>query len=143
MPSPWVVVSARDQLWLFMRSCSNLSLSLGIPVTLENPGGSSMWATSCAKEVTQLPGAAEVVFDMCRFGERYRKRTKLLTGGFPEMLSLAKQCTCTTRHVTLSGWADRLGQNRHHEAMPTSAAAAYPKQLCAEWAALVAQKLER
>ena len=72
-------------------------------------------------------GVEAVAFDCCRYGESYRKRTRLLfvnLGGASFSEAIGKLCKCTARHVNLSGWGVK-GMSQ-----PTHEATAYPQKLC-------------
>ena len=102
------------------------------PWILEHPHGSYLWQT---KQMQKVLAECEVfVVDQCRFGAKWRKRTRLACGNLEEqdveifkdkLRRGAKGCCSTTGwpHWILSG-AEK-GRDR------TSLAAAYPSRLAA------------
>ena len=66
------------------------------------------------------PHSSFVNFDMCRYGPDFRKPTRLLTN-MPALSALGLCCNHDRRHMALIGSA------------ATSAAGAYPQQLCTQW----------
>ena len=49
-------------------------------------------------------GIPEVIFDWCRYGQQFRKRTRLISD-FPQMGRLARKCNHKEGHVALKGTA--------------------------------------
>ena len=79
-----------------------------------------------------------VTFDVCQYGEAFKKRTTLyVSGSF--LRPLQKLCDGKHAHVALSGWRDlaRPTQKRRR----TADAAAYVPMLCQEWATAVKNHL--
>ena len=111
----------------------------GIPWSVENPHNSVLWWTKGFMRIQRVwsEGMSTVVFDMCRFGKPYRKRTRLLTW-HPDpsrkdfLRSLALRCCCTQPHATLGGWGEQ------GNCIPTGrGSSAYPAPLCEQWAQAV------
>ena len=102
--------------------------------SLENPISSKLWGFEPISRLLGLPGAGFVKFDMCRFGASFRKPTSLFTN-LPGLKILMKRCNHNFRHTVLSGSvkiSDASSGQRWISA--TSAAGAYPIDLCEEWA---------
>ena len=84
-------------------------------------------------------GVGEVAFDCCRYGESYRKRTRLLFVNLGEetfSAAIGRLCTCTSPHVNLSGWGVK-GMSQ-----PTHEATAYPQKFCKALAQAVKQHVQ-
>ena len=110
-----------------------------IPFSVENPHGSLMWKTNAYLLLSLQVQMSEIVLDYCRWGEAWRKRTRLATWcpWSPAFLSdLGLLCEGGHSHTQLSGWKPL---NKDNAVMrPTGGTAAYPAQLCMAWAKLVA-----
>ena len=78
-----------------------------------------------------------IVLDWCRFGEAYRKRTRIYVSE-DFLAPLGRTCTGGHEHVGLSGWKDLKHPDRKRQ--KTADATAYAPQLCEEWATLVARR---
>ena len=114
-----------------------VALENGAAVTVENPRSSSLWLYD---ELLHLQDDyASDVYDlhMCGFGQPYLKPTRILAFGVA-LPSLNRRCSGDHEHIRLSGWRSFEGQKM----MPTSAASAYPAELCLAWAADIQRHTE-
>lgn len=69
----------------------------------ENPDGSHLWRQRKFKKFKDSGSANVARVDMCRFGTRWRKRTRVATN-IPELKGLRMLCRCEGRpHVPLRG----------------------------------------
>ena len=97
--------------------------------TLENPADPgvapfpSAWLLPAVRAFAEEPFVEKAVHNVCCFGPPHWKEQCWL-GILPGLSALARKCRCTTPHVPLVGKA------------ATAAAAAYPPQLCEEYAAI-------
>lgn len=115
------------QLEFVLRLCE-LCLDNKVLFWVENPDGSWFWKQcdelSWDKLFEQSGGKlGDLWLDQCRFGTRWRKRTKFRT-----TCHLAGQrimCQCDAPHVVLRGRCKQAGQNS------TKLAESYPRRLCA------------
>lgn len=88
-------------------SCFDLfkkAAECGVACTLENPNSSTMWHIP---ECLHLKGSFvcnECIFDHCRFGVDFKKRTRLLTVNLDDLDELNKVCNHSRAHQLLSGW---------------------------------------
>ena len=82
-------------------------------------------APDCTHDVLRFLGKS-VIFDHCRFGTKWQKKTKLWVWGGIDVRSLVKKCCCPKgkKHEQLSGIS---GDKKHFK---TSSGAAYPFSFC-------------
>ena len=62
-----------------------------VPVAIENPYQSTIWGTIGFKNFTNIPGVVSTRVDFCQFGEKYHKKTKLVSFDF-DVTSISKVC---------------------------------------------------
>ena len=120
-----------------------LCVDMSIPVFVENPVSSRVWASRPFERLRRLPGFDETIFDMCAFDAVYRKRTRIWSWGAPSLRALGVQCKgkkiCTFSgkpHAALTGQHPSLG------VLWTRAAEPYPPALCKELALCISNALE-
>ena len=111
----------------FMAACVREAITVGCDHWTENPHTSFLWKQPAWESILE-EGAASAgqdhgpfVTDYCRFGARWRKRTRIYTS-----LGLKNQrllCCCKVPHLRLSGYSKALGM------MMTKAAEPYPRPL--------------
>ena len=111
----------------FTAACVRAAIGVGCDHWTENPHTSFLWKQP-AWAALLAEGLAEegrrhgaFVTDYCRFGTKWRKRTRIYTS-----LALKGQkllCSCTCEHQRLSGFS------RLHGMMWTKVAEPYPRQL--------------
>ena len=102
-----------------------------IPCLLENPRSSMLWQAPCIARLAANSLAQEQHFDMCQFGTRWMKPTKVIAWHCGHTLDLARSCTgrkgiCSKthqHHIVLSGPSSTSGK------LWTSIAQEYPKAL--------------
>lgn len=108
-------------------------LKRNIAFTLENPKTSRLWQFSPLAELMKDRRVGMLEWDMCQYGESYKKSTCLMTNelGFQ---SLARRCQGGHKHVHLQGTTrvkiDGVWKSKNR----TSLAGAYPMKLCRQWA---------
>ena len=68
----------------------------------ENPDGSHLWRQRKFKKFKYSGSKNLARFDMCRFGTRWRKRTRVATN-IPDLMGLRMLCKCKGLHVPLRG----------------------------------------
>ena len=96
----------------------------------EHPLSAYSWRLPSVKSLLAAPDVDSLTFSMCQFGAPYRKDTRLLLVRAGFLAPLAQRCSGGHDHVRLSG-------------SRTSAAAAYPRMLCTQWAGLLAAHASR
>ena len=101
--------------------------------SIENPHASTLWHTptiaGIITETEQIRGRPQYyTFDMCRYGEIYRKRTRVLST--QNLSALEKRCLCVGPHAAvLSGWR----RSPDDQCVPSSSGAQYSHRLCECW----------
>ena len=101
----------------------------GVLWSLENPASSSLWNFQPLESVLDSPDTINFVFDMCRFGQRFKKPTRLATN-FRSLVSLARRCKRNHIHEHLHG-------------SKTTKAGAYSACLAKAWAQAAARAAPR
>ena len=115
-----------------VRSC----IEAGILFWVENPDQSWFWKQVCKSlrwdEILQNHGhmVGDFRLDQCRFGTRWRKRTRFRTNC--HLRDTGEFCKCQRPHVILRGRNNVLKQNF------TKLAESYPRKLCSYLAAAFA-----
>lgn len=112
----------------------------GVLWSIENPATSRLFTFPPIARLAGLGNARWVQWDMCMYGADHRKRTLLLTN-LPELdrLGCDRKCNHAYRHTPLAGTCRVIDDDgRAHWVNRTSLAGAYPEELCADWASLVA-----
>ena len=104
----------------------------GTPVMLENPVTSLMWSAPPVCALLRLKCCQSTTFDMCGFGTRWKKGTRIAAWNCVSLDSLSRKCSgrkgiCSFSHkphIVLSGSC--AGSSK----LWTSVAQAYPTRLC-------------
>ena len=94
----------------FARRVINMTIKCGIPAALENPATSQMWGEPGLRNLLNHRSSQQVVFDMCKFGTPWRKRTRIAAWhgagiSFLRRLCPSKLGRCWTGkpHIILQG----------------------------------------
>ncbi len=108
-------------------------LKRNIAFTLENPKSSRLWQFSPLAELMKDRRVGLLEWDMCQFGENYKKSTCMLTNelGFQ---GLAVRCQGGHKHEHLQGTVRVKIDGVWKVKNRTSVAGAYPMKLCRQWA---------
>ena len=123
---------------LFSVRVLEICLRRKIMFSLENPASSRLWDFPRMTQVFKCKDVMKIQFDMCQYGETYKKTTALLTNQ-PLFRHLSRRCRGGHQHTHLRGGVKvKLGgqwvwRNR------TFLAGAYPRQFCWELARLALQ----
>lgn len=119
---------------------ANMCAENGVALSLENPNSSIMWHTRVFKVFEQTWNPRMIIMDYCSYGEKYKKRTKLMVWAPGDKKSfldpLNKLCDGTHKHQQLSGWRN-MNNNDNAIMVPTKGTPPYPLKLCTEWAELI------
>ena len=112
----------------------------GVLWSVENPQSSKLWAFHPISELYSLPGAAEIIFDMCCYGSPYKKPTKILSN-VAGLCQLSQRCQGGHTHTIAQGSqvATIKGVSKH--VANTTLAGAYPAKLARRWASIVSRAL--
>ena len=73
-----------------------------VPFAIENPYHSPMWMVPGMKHIISLPGVTCTRVDFCQFGEKYHKKTKLVSYDF-DIQSISKVCKTRNGICSRSG----------------------------------------
>ena len=114
-----------DRQLAFVLSCVEICLTERIYFWVENPDGSWFWKQQNELSWEKAMASGRVGdwrVDQCRFGTKWRKRTRFRTNS--QLQGTTNFCTCTTPHVLLRGRCAAKKQNM------TKLAEAYPRRLC-------------
>jgi hypothetical protein len=127
-----IKVSMGNRLAKYSASLLFACRHMRVPATLENPALSRLWMHPGIHRVSHVARASDVVCDLCQFGARWLKPTRVL-GIFVELSPLARRCNfrqqhfvCSVsgrRHMSLTG---TTSQGKHW----TSIAEHYPARFC-------------
>ena len=126
------------ELATFTAEACAVATSMGISWSIENPSSSRLWEYPDIRALTCLDGVRRFDFDMCRYGQPYKKPTSILSN--VEDFTLLEKSCCHRKHdLVLKGkvFDDDRWKNR------TELAGAYPASLCREWSSLVVAALKR
>ena len=110
------------------------ALQLLIKVWIENPAGSFLWRQAEWVALVDDFSLQSFVTDYCRWGMRWRKRTRFL-GVFSAAGSRCL-CLCSSPHVKLTGYS------KEFRCCWTKAAEAYPRSLAKFLAAALVESLK-
>lgn len=95
----------------------------GVRYWTENPDSSHLWRQRKYKKYRQPDSDTLCRIDMCRYGTRWRKRTRTATD-LRYLRGVRRFCICQKEHVALRG-------NRPEKKVPwTSLAQVYPRGFC-------------
>ena len=107
--------------------------------SLENPASSRLFRFPPVANLFSLRDVRFLVWDMCAYGQPFRKSTALLTN-LTSLESLAQRCRGGHVHVHLKGrekYVDQHGVSRYRNR--TSAAGEYPLDLCQQWSTILSK----
>ena len=115
-----------------------LCVKCGVPFFIENPLTSRLWIVPIVKELIALHNPLLTRFDFCQYDMPWRKATRILHWGCPELAVGARWCSSRTgfctrsgkRHFTLTGTDDK-------GVFWTARSEPYPAKLCRAWAARI------
>lgn len=113
-----------------------------IPFALENPRTSKLFHFEPLLRALSTGHWEYVDLDMCRYGEDYRKSTRIVTS-FHELQKLSRKCCHHSHETWLKGKVriiDEAGKPVYVNR--TALAGAYPHSLCSEYARIVTSKLD-
>ena len=105
----------------------------GIHWAIENPGSSKLFHFEPLIRATRSGSCYEVCFDMCSYGEPFKKETKILTSA-KCLQALERHCNHRRHSVWLKGRDQGQGVEHHNR---TSFAGIYPQQFCNQYAHLL------
>ena len=127
--------------------CNSLCPLRGLSNAVSRTTCTGAWRTPHSSKLFQFAPIArwlapchahEVVWEMCLFGERYQKRTRLVTT-LPALRDLNRTCCWGHVNEILAGQVRiTLPSGRQVWHNRTTLAGAYPAKLCAAWARCVA-----
>ena len=124
-------IEAQTLLDFAMQICRQQNKS-GNLFVFEHPAFASSWLSDSVHDVSQLPGACDVVLDQCMFGlkdpcshKHYKKATRFLTNSKHVAEGMNRRCNGQHEHQQLQGQVKVAGKwcNR------TRIAQVYPKEL--------------
>jgi hypothetical protein len=110
-----------------------------LPWILENPQTSRIWYVTALQNLDEDPRVQTYVTDFCRYGAKWRKRTRFMLGNCDNLDAQRLNRKCQTRHsccethkahIQLSGFAPS-GQSW------TSIAQVYPRKLAKDLAHII------
>lgn len=97
-------------------------------VHAENPRSSRLWELPPIRGLFKVKQVQHVVFDMCQYGQLYKKRTAVMTN-MPELHQLERLCTRDHQHQPLRGTVKVVDGGRARYQNRTAVAGTYPPQL--------------
>ena len=108
-----------------------------VPCILENPNASLLWTAPCIKVLSNLSLAHAQTFDMCQYGTRWRKATRLMSWHCGHDSDICLRCqgrkgVCSRthkKHIVLAGSSNIPGK------LWTTLAQVYPSALAKKLAA--------
>ena len=142
-PRPQAAVDLGNAQLRFALSLISLCRSMGVPVYLENPGTSWVWSTPKLRALVTASDATVYNLDMCAFGARWRKFTKVACWArhHPEAPQIARCCGrqgfCSFSgkpHIVLTGVDPLSG------ILWTRLAEPYPVRFCNCFSGLIANQ---
>ena len=133
-------VDYRNKLALQSIKLINCARRHQVLAALENPGASRLFRFPPFARLLKSKDACSLMFDMCSFGTRWRKRTRIVSWGFTCDLPSARLCQgkkgfCSfsdKRHIEL------MGRDTLSKTLWTSLAQTYPTPLCRDVASCLA-----
>ena len=111
------------ELALFSAEVISICNRVGVQYTIENPSSSQLFSFLPLRKAIGTSANYEVNFDLCSYGEAYKKDTKLFTS-CQRMCQLERHCQHRRHSVWLKGSRRALS-------------GVYPEKLCAKYAELV------
>ena len=105
----------------------------GVKWSLENPRSSRLFAFEPLIRAAHTGPLFEVNFDMCSYGEPFKKDTRIITS-CAELQGLERHCSHKRHKVWLKGQVAVEVEGRKKYCNRTTLAGAYPDKLCAEFA---------
>lgn len=128
------------ELTMFCVALFRAQSRLGWYWSVENPKSSRLFEFDPIVGLFGLPWATWTAWDMCMYGQPFKKPTALLSN-VPELSALARSCEGGHVHEQLRGtevYVDNYGKRRYRN--KTSAAGEYPLSLCDKWAHVLAKR---
>ena len=110
----------------------------GVIFSLENPFSSRLWQFGPVLQLLQNKKCKLITWDMCQYGQPYRKSTTLLTNE-TSLCGLGRRCQGGHKHEHLQGSVRFKLDGRFVRCNRTSLAGAYPSSLCSEWARIMTE----
>ena len=125
------------ELALFSCEVIRVCQKAGIPFSLENPRGSKLFQFEPLLRALFTGDCYFIDFDMCMYGEPYRKSTRLATS-CADLFALARKCVHHTHDVRLKGQV-KVDSNvdKPRYVNRTASAGAYPSCFCRAFAGLI------
>ena len=115
--------------------CNRYNISWSV----ENPRHSRLFDVPFLEPLLHHPTVIAVDIGFCRYGEKYKKPTRIFTN-FADLKSLSRHC-CHRSHAEILRGSERVKIGDKYVSQPkTRKAGAYPFPLTCAWA-LIAQKL--
>ena len=114
-----------NEMLRFVLSLIPICLAFGVIFFVENPDGSWMWRQRGSLAWDPVLGTGKIGdlrLDYCRFGTRWRKRTRFRTNS--HLKGQRVFCRCNKPHIQLRGKCKHTGVNFTKLAEP------YPRQVC-------------
>lgn len=108
----------------------------GVHWSLENPRSSRLFAYEPLVRASHSGPVYEVNFDMCSYGEPYKKDTRILTS-CKELQGLERHCNHKRHKVWLKGQTVVEEGGHKKYCNRTKLAGAYPEQMCQKFAKLL------
>ena len=116
-----------------------LGTALSIPTLLENPCPSRLFDFPPIKKLVSLPSCSDNVLDMCGYGARWRKRTRVRGWNVVIPLPRAKICKgkCGVCSFTNKPHIELSGRMPGSSRLWTSVASTYPRKLAFDLASVL------
>lgn len=130
---PWQAAALRDGTLLALVACRLFQAALvrGLPVALEQPETSIMWAQPPHAALARDRRTLRLTTEMCMWGAPWRKPTSLLAAGLDLHRVAARRCA-STHECARSGKAHRALRGRAPNGKWwTAIAQAYRRNFCA------------
>jgi hypothetical protein len=120
-----------------------LCCKLGVPCALENPATSMIFSSPYLSNIISHKNSSSCVFDFCAYGTRWRRRTKVVSSHFPEIVEISKKCSSKSHVCSFSGKPHVIltGADKSSGRLWTAIAEPYPQALCRKLAQLIDDRI--
>lgn len=127
---------------LFSAKIISLCQKMRIPFALENPGRSRLFGFEPLLRAVHSGEHWFVNFDMCQYGEPWKKNTTIVTS-FQPLSQLARSCNHHSHEVWLKGKVQvKKPDGSARYVNRTALAGAYPRQLVVAYSKILSQHLD-
>ena len=136
-PATYAKEAAGVELALFSAEVIRTCNKFQIPYAIENPASSKLFSFIPLVKAIATGVSYTVTFDMCSYGEAFKKDTKMITSCF-SLQQLEKHCAHRRHAVWLKGRVRaEAGPNAGKYVNKTELAGVYPEQLCQTYACVL------